>query len=189
MIDGAPVTLKVLLVPDLVLPVVYSCILGLCLWHVYRKDLSLKQIFNFSKKDLLKHTLIGLIIGIPLGAVEYYILHPAPAFPSFEIKFLLRDMAYMFLFVGIAEELLFRGLIQQDIARAFGWKWALFIASAIFAVMHLTWRSIPEIGFVFIAGIALGALYLKTKSLTAPIIAHGANNVMLVGILPYIFMR
>jgi hypothetical protein len=26
------------------LPAVYSCILGLCLWHIYQKNLSLKQI-------------------------------------------------------------------------------------------------------------------------------------------------
>ncbi len=55
--------------------------------------------------------------------------------------------------------------------------------------MHLTWRSIPELVFVFLAGIILGVLYLKTKSLVAPIIAHGVNNVIMVSILPYIFMK
>jgi len=121
--------------------------------------------------------------------VEYFILRPAPAFPSFEVKYLFRDMVYMLFFVGIAEELLFRGLIQQDLMRAFGWKWALLGASALFAIMHLTWRSIPELGFVFLAGLILGGLYLKTKSLVAPIVAHGINNVILVSILPYIFME
>ena len=171
------------------LPAVYSCILGLCLWHIHRKNLSLKELFGFSKQKLLRYLLIGLAIGIPLGTLEYLILTPAPAFPSFEVKYLLRDMAYMFLFVAIAEEVLFRALIQRDLVAAFGWKWALFGASAIFAVMHLTWRSIPELGFVFLAGLILGALYLRTKSLIAPIIAHGINNVMLVAVMPYIFMR
>jgi membrane protease YdiL (CAAX protease family) len=170
------------------LPVVYSCILGLCLWHVYRKNLSLKQIFGFSRRNLLKYSLIGLAIGAPLGVGEYLVLHPAPAFPSFEIKYLFRDLVYMLLFVGLAEELLFRGLIQQDLMAAFGWKWALFAASAMFAVMHLTWRSVPELGFVFLAGLVLGALYLKTRSLVVPIVAHGVNNVVLVAVLPYVFM-
>ena len=171
------------------LPAVYSCILGLVLWHIYQKHLSLKQIFGFSKKHLLKYSLIGLAIGIPLGTGEYLVLHPTPAFPTFEVKYLFRDMAYMLLFVGLGEELLFRGLIQQDISEAFGWKWGLFTASAIFAAMHLTWRSVPELGFVFLAGLILGALYLKTRSLVAPIVAHGINNVMLVAVLPYIFTR
>ncbi len=168
------------------LPAVYSCIMGLCLWHVYQKKLSLRELFGFSKEKLVKYSLIGLAIGIPMGIGEYFVLHPAPAFPSFEVKYLLRDMVYMLLFVGIAEELLFRGLIQQDLGRVLGWKWGLILASAMFAVMHLTWRSIPELGFVFLAGLILGALYWKTKSLVAPIVAHGINNVMLVAVLPYL---
>ncbi len=168
------------------LPAVYSVILGLCLWHVYQKKLSLKQLFGFSKEKLLKYSLLGLAIGIPLGAGEYFILHPSPAFPTFEVKYLLRDMAYMLLFVGIGEELLFRGLIQRDLEKAFGWKWGLFGASLMFAIMHLTWRSIPELGFVFVAGLVLGFLYWKTKSLVAPIVAHGVNNVILVSVLPYL---
>ena len=171
------------------LPVVYSCILGLCLWDVHRNNLNLKQIFGFSKETLLKYSLIGIAVGMPLGLGEYFVLHPTPTFPSFEVKYLFRDLAYMLLFVGIAEELLFRGLIQQDLAIAFGWKWGLVGASLLFAIMHLTWRSVPELGFVFLAGLILGALYLKTRSLVAPIIAHGINNVMLVAVLPYLFMK
>lgn len=168
------------------LPAVYSCILGLCLWHVYQKRLSLKEIFGFSWAKLPKYALTGLLIGIPLGTIEYFVLRPAPAFPSFEVKYLLRDAIYMFGFVGIGEELLFRGLIQSDMGSAFGWKWGLLGASYLFAVMHLTWRSVPELGFVFLAALILGGLYHKTKSLTAPIVAHGINNVMLVAVLPYL---
>jgi len=143
--------------------------------------------FGFSKEKLLKYTLIGIAMGAPLGAIEYLILQPAPTFPTFEIRYLFRDLIYMLLFVGLAEEVLFRGLIQQDLTKAFGWKWGLFGASALFGIMHLTWRSIPELGFVFLAGIILGGLYLKTKSLVAPIVLHAVNNVMLVAVAPYIF--
>jgi len=169
------------------LPAVYSCILGLVLLHVYQKKLSLKQLLGFSKGKLLKYSLIGMAIGIPLGTVEYLILLPAPVFPTFEVKYLFRDMVYMFLFVGLGEELLFRGLIQQDLTKAFGWEWGLFGASLMFAIMHLTWRSIPELGFVFLAGLVLGFIYWKTKSLVAPIVAHGVNNVILVSVLPYLW--
>ena len=168
------------------LPAVYSIILGLVLWQVYQRKLSLKQLFGFSKEKLLRYSLVGLAIGILMGIGEYFILHPAPAFPTFEVKYLLRDMVYMLLFVGIGEELLFRGLIQRDLIGAFGWKWGLVGASLVFAVMHLTWRSIPELGFVFLAGLLLGFLYWKTKSLVAPIVAHGINNVILVSVLPYL---
>jgi len=104
------------------LPSVYACILALCLWHIYQKHLNLKEIFGFHKGTLLKYTLIGLVIGIPLGTVEYFVLHPAPSFPSFEVKYLLRDTLYMLGFVGLGEELLFRGLIQRDLISSFGFR-------------------------------------------------------------------
>ncbi|MBI3931312.1 MAG: CPBP family intramembrane metalloprotease [Chloroflexi bacterium] len=171
---------------EYLLPAVYSCVIGLSLWHVYQKNLSLKEIFGFSKEKLLKYSLLGLAIGIPLGIGEYLVLRPAPAFPSFEVKYLLRDAVYMFGFVGIGEELLFRGLIQRDLMDAFGLKWGLLGTAFLFAVMHLTWRSIPELGFVFGAGLILGILYYKTKSLVMPVVAHGVINVILVSVLPYI---
>ena len=171
------------------MPAVYSCILLLCLWHVYSHKLSLKRIFGFSKEKLLRYALLGFSIGIPLGVGEYFILWPAAASPAFEVQNFLRDVVYMLFFVGLGEELLFRGLIQQNLVKAFGRWWGLFGAALLFAVMHLTWRSIPELGFVFVAGLALGALYLKSKSLVAPILAHATGNVLLVAVLPYIFRR
>jgi membrane protease YdiL (CAAX protease family) len=168
------------------LPAVYSIILALSLLHIYQNKLSLKYIFGFRKEKLLLYTLACLAIGAVLGTMEYSILRPAPAFPTFEVKYLLRDMIYMFLFVGLGEELLFRGLLQIDLMKVFGVKGGLILASLMFAIMHLTWRSLPELGFVFIAGLILGFLYWKTKNLALPIIVHGINNVMLVAVLPYI---
>lgn len=171
---------------EYLLPAVYSCILGLCFWHIYQNHLGVKEIFGFSKAKLLKYALIGILLGMPLGTVEYLVLRTAPAFPSFEVKYFLRDAVYMIGFVGLGEELLFRGLIQSDLMASFGYKWGLLGASFMFAVMHLTWRSVPEIGFVFVAALVLGAIYHKTKSLTAPIVIHGVNNIMLVAVWPYV---
>ena len=167
------------------LPAVYSTILALCLWHIYQKKLSFSEL-GFKKDKWLKYVVLGIIIGIPVGAVEYFTIYPAPAFPTFEVKYLLRDMVYMFCFVGLGEELLFRGLVQSDLTKAVGWKWGLILASFMFAVMHLTWRSIPELFFVFIAGLIVGYIYHKTKSLVGPIVLHGTGNVILVAVMPYL---
>ncbi len=169
------------------LPAVYSIIIALCLWHIYQNKLSVARIVNLRRENLYRYVAIGAVIGLALGTVEYFILYPAPAFPSFEVKYLLRDMAYMLLFVGFGEELLFRGLLQVDLMKVFGELWGLILASAMFAIMHLTWRSVPELVFVFAAGLILGYFYWKTKSLTLPIIIHAVNNVMLVAVLPYVF--
>jgi len=168
------------------LPAVYSIILALCLWHIYQKRLSFSEL-GFKKDKWLKYVLVGIVIGIPIGSVEYLILHPAPAFPTFEFKYLLRDLVYMVGLVGLGEELLFRGLVQRDLTKALGWKWGLILASLLFAVMHLTWRSVPELIFVFFAGLLFGYLYYRTKSLVMPIVIHGIGNVMLVAVMPYLF--
>lgn len=173
---------------ELLLPAVYSAILALCVWHIYRKNISLRDI-GFSREQLAKYALIGILVGVPLGTGEYFIITPAAAFPTFEIKYLMRDLVYMVVFVGLGEELLFRGLIQRDMTNLLGWKWGLLGASVMFGVMHLTWRSIPELGFTFFAGLVFGYLYYRTHSLTAPIIAHGIGNTMLVAVMPYLLPR
>ena len=170
---------------ELLLPAVYSAVLALCAWHIYRKGISLRDI-GLHRDRMLEYVLIGILLGVPLGAVEYFIITPAAAFPTFEIKYFLRDLVYMVAFVGLGEEVLFRGLVQRDMTNLLGWKWGLVGASLMFGVMHLTWRSIPELGFTFFAGMLLGYLYYRTRSLTAPIIAHGVGNVILVAVMPYI---
>ena len=90
--------------------------------------------------------------------------------------------------VGLGEELLFRGLVQRDMTSLFGWKWGLLGASLMFGIMHLTWRSVPELGYTAFVGFVLGYVYYRTGSLTAPIIAHGVGNTVLVGIMPYIII-
>jgi membrane protease YdiL (CAAX protease family) len=172
---------------EFLLPAVYSAVLALCAWHIYRKRISLRDI-GLRSDRILKYVLIGIALGIPLGTIEYFVITPVAAFPSFEIKYLLRDLVYMVAFVGLGEELLFRGLVQRDMMKLLGAKWGLLGASLMFMVMHLTWRSIPELGFTFLVGMLLGYLYYRTGSLTAPIIAHGVGNTILVAVLPYVIM-
>lgn len=172
---------------ELLLPAVYSAVLALCAWHIYRKNISLREI-GFRRDKMLKYVLIGILLGIPLGTMEYFIITPSATFPAFEIKYLLRDLVYMVAFVGLGEELLFRGLVQRAMTNLLGWKLGLLGASLMFMVMHLTWRSIPELGFTFFAGLLFGYLYHRTGSLVAPIIAHGVSNVMLVAVMPYVLI-
>ncbi|MBI4186145.1 MAG: CPBP family intramembrane metalloprotease [Chloroflexi bacterium] len=167
------------------LPAVYSVVLALCLWHIYQKKLGFFEL-GFRSAHWLKYVLVGMAIAIPMGVMEYLVLRPAPAFPAFEVRYLLRDLVYMLGFVALAEELLFRGLLQRDLMNAFGWRTGLLLAAALFAVMHLTWRSVPEVVFVFFGGLTLGYLYHRTGSLVAPIVTHALGNVILVAVMPYL---
>ncbi len=167
------------------LPAVYSIILALCFWHIYENDIDIRSLFH--TQSIAEYTLIGALIAIPTGIIEYLILTPLPAYPSFEVKHLLTDTVYMVLFVGVGEELLFRGIIMNDLKNIFGWRNAILTQGVIFGIMHMTWHSTYEIAFTFLAGVLLGYFYFRTKSLFGPIVLHGVNNVVLVSLLPYFF--
>ncbi|MEM2262266.1 MAG: CPBP family intramembrane glutamic endopeptidase, partial [Ignisphaera sp.] len=67
-----------------------------------------------------------------------------------------------------------------------GWKAALILQSLIFAILHLTWRIIIEVIFVFIAGITFSLLFKRSGSIIPPVIAHGIGNIMMLSILPFL---
>lgn len=82
------------------------------------------------------------------------------------------------LVVPLMEELFWRSFIQRWVQQSdflaldparIGVK-ALFIASALFAIEHLQWFA----GLV--AGLAYGWLYIRTRNLWAPILAHAVTN-------------
>jgi hypothetical protein len=173
---------------DFLLPAVYSCIIFLCLLHITQKNLSLRSLFgNFPPMHrLLQYVLFGIGTGVCTGLIEYLILRPAPAYPSFTVGYLILNLFYMIVFVGVGEELLFRALIQRDLSRLFGWRWGLIAASVLFSIMHLTWRSVPELFFVLLAGLIFGWLYIKTKGLFLPVLVHGINNTVLIAVYPYL---
>ncbi len=167
------------------LPAMYSVVLAICVWHVYEKGLSMERL-GLVKKKWLKYAIIGALIGIPTGTIEYLVLKPSAAFPSLQAGYLIRDFLYMALFVALGEELLFRSIIQVDLQKTFGDQKGLLLASYLFGIMHLTWRSPVELVFAGLAGYLLGYMYYRTGSLIGSIMLHAVNNTVLVGILPYV---
>lgn len=82
------------------------------------------------------------------------------------------------LVVPVMEELFWRSFLQRWVQQhdflalkpaQIGLK-ALLIASALFAVEHMQWLA------GLIAGLAYGWLYIRTRNLWAPIIAHAVTN-------------
>lgn len=171
---------------DLLIPAVYSVVLALCFWRIHSKNLSLGYL-GFVRKNLVKRSLLGVIAGIPVGIVEYFILRPMAATPTFSYVYFIQTAVYMFFFVGLGEELLFRSLIQNSVIKMTGLKSGIFLASVIFGVMHFVWRSVPELFFTFAAGLILGVIYWKTGSLAGPLFLHASNNVILLAVMPYLF--
>ena len=74
----------------------------------------------------------------------------------------------------LVEELFFRGAIQGHLLRKGMNPWtALFVASAIFGIVHMNPVQIP---FAFAIGLIFGWLYYRTGSLVPGIVGHFINN-------------
>ncbi len=73
----------------------------------------------------------------------------------------------------LVEELLFRGLLQNALARRMPIWGAIILSSLIFAAVHLQPYAIP--GLMSLS-IAFGYLYHRTGSLRMNILLHMANN-------------
>jgi len=88
---------------------------------------------------------------------------------------------YGFVKTGFPEELLFRGLIAGSLGRHMAFTSALLIQGVIFLLPHLALLSImPELRglllVVFAGGIVAGWLRLRSQSILAPWLVHGAVN-------------
>jgi membrane protease YdiL (CAAX protease family) len=71
------------------------------------------------------------------------------------------------------EELFFRGILLHRWARRWGTGPAVVASSTLFAVLHGEW-----VGH-FLFGVAMCALYLRTRTLWLPILAHAASNLVI----------
>jgi membrane protease YdiL (CAAX protease family) len=108
---------------------------------------------------------------------------------------LVSDFVFYFVFVGLGEEILFRGYTQSRLNEAFGrpytlfgvnWGWGLIIASIIFGIMHVLnpfnpfihrfGVSLPWGLWTFFLGLILGTIRERTGSIVAPAIVHGVIN-------------
>jgi membrane protease YdiL (CAAX protease family) len=126
-----------------------------------------------------------ILLGIPVGMVEYYVLEPEfmiGVHASWVVPILI-----LVICTGFLEELLFRGLLQHTFTEAVGMR-GILIVSVIFGFLHLgnSWLDCVlagEIGFIF------ALVVRKTGSIYGVSISHGVINVMLFLVMPYLALQ
>ena len=93
---------------------------------------------------------------------------------------------YQFLYVAVAEEVFFRGYLQSNILRLTNttkWRcglqnWAsIVLSAACFAGAHAIVHGQAISVLTFLPGLILGWLFIRTRSLLAPILFHGMANI------------
>ncbi|KPL25669.1 MAG: hypothetical protein AMJ75_00130 [Phycisphaerae bacterium SM1_79] len=95
-------------------------------------------------------------------------------------------LTHQFLIVAVPEEIFFRGYLQTNILRLLTMTvsrnpaslelLSIIPAAAIFAVSHSVLLGQIEALITFFPSLLFGWLYVKTKSLLAPILFHGLAN-------------
>jgi membrane protease YdiL (CAAX protease family) len=96
-------------------------------------------------------------------------------------------LLYQFMYVAVAEEVFFRGYVQGNILRLTSTvkleqckprQWiSIVISAAVFAVAHIIVTGKIISVLTFLPGLILGWLFIRTKSLLAPILFHGLANI------------
>ena len=79
---------------------------------------------------------LGIVIGLGLGVLEYVILRPVPLADSFTLPGVLGPALVLTVTTGFTEELIFRGVMQTLADRVMG-LWSVIYVSLIFAVLHI----------------------------------------------------
>jgi membrane protease YdiL (CAAX protease family) len=95
-------------------------------------------------------------------------------------------LLYQFLYVAAAEEVFFRGYLQANAMRLLrerrlsrpAQRWiAITISAGCFALAHVVVQGQIVSALTFLPGLLMAWLFVRTRSLLAPILFHGLANI------------
>lgn len=129
----------------------------------------------------------GLIalVGLPLSLLAFTVIRPERLPSGSGPWALLVFAAFLTIFGGCTEELLFRGALQEAAARLFG-RSAPWVSTTAFAAVYLGARSVQILTVVGAIGLFFGFCVDRTKSLAGVALAHSLINVGVFLIWPVV---
>jgi len=127
--------------------------------------------FLLERRDCLRAGLAFAayaLVAVPLGLASRFLTWH----PQLDATSVLLTPVSIYLMTAVPEEFLFRGLIQNGLARIVDPRAALIAASLVFGLAHL-----PDLRYVAlatVAGVAYGWVYARTGKITASALTHAA---------------
>ena len=122
-------------------------------------------------------TALALTGIMSLVGIERLLPEDAEMLSEFVSGNFLLSLVAIGLIIPLFEEVLFRGLILNELRKAMRIWPALLLQALIFAAFHL---NLLQFIYTLPAGILLGLLYVRWGSLWAPIVVHIAWNSLVV---------
>ncbi|HVP17004.1 MAG TPA: type II CAAX endopeptidase family protein [candidate division Zixibacteria bacterium] len=131
------------------------------------------------------------ILATIISYLLIYNLTNRMAFETFDPVAFLLVLPFMTLCVGICEEGLFRGYIQNHLEKLSTTRSAILVQAILFGAWHFVWDLSPFNPFdmaqrvltTFLFGLLFGYFYSKTRSLTPLVLAHGLWDSVALGIV------
>ena len=136
---------------------------------------------GFKTKGKLKEFIVGIVAGLIVMGLGYYLLSSVGQLSFQSINFDMQEILISFLLftiVAIVEETLLRGYVLRNLMYSFNKYIALIWSSILFSLMHGFNPNIDTFALIelFLAGILLGQSYIHTKNLWFPIALHFSWN-------------
>lgn len=147
---------------------------GLLLIFTILKDVRLTNLFKFAfSTQALVVVLVGSSSLILLQVIIHKFVTSDRLFDELNLvlmnKFDLRELFFIFLGGSIAEEFLFRGLLQPELG--------IWLTSILFVIIHFRYyKRFYILAEVFLMGVILGFTYAITSLLWVPIVCHFLVN-------------
>ncbi|MBM4429937.1 MAG: CPBP family intramembrane metalloprotease [Chloroflexi bacterium] len=126
------------------------------------------------------------LTGLLFGYLEYRILQPRPLAAAFTWQQIWLPALILLVSTGFAEEIIFRGLMQRTTEDSLG-RWSNAYVSMLFAVLHIGYRSLLDVVFVFVVAMFFGEIVRRTRSIIGVTFAHGLTNIVLFLVAPFLF--
>jgi membrane protease YdiL (CAAX protease family) len=126
------------------------------------------------------------LAGVPLGLLAFLLAPPAGALADASPGQLLVASAILIVFTALAEEVIFRGLLQDALAAIFG-RAGILGSSLLFASVYLKAGPTAYVALIALVGLAFAWLVERTGSLLGVVIAHGLLNIGLLIVWPLAF--
>ena len=180
---GASVALQKLVADKSIRNLLIILVVGIVIasYFAYVKWVEKRAVIELSARGAIGETILGLLIGALLFSATIGILALAGVYQVTGINSWQAMWATipLFIFAGVMEEILIRGVVFRILEEWLGSWIALAVSALIFGALHL-----PNDGATLIntaalsleAGVMLAAAYMVTRRLWLPIGIHIAWN-------------
>jgi membrane protease YdiL (CAAX protease family) len=125
----------------------------------------------------LRFHLLAASTGVVIGYLEYLVWRPEGFINEFALSRMVIATLVVVFVAGIAEELMLRGVIQVVSSALFGSVIGITFVAALFAIMHIGYRSLLGVDLAFAVAVWLGLTVRVTGSLAGASLAHGIANI------------